>query len=88
MSACAAARRTCTESFRSRCWVQVINDYTELAERYLTQFDRKWLRTDSDQSERRLGSRDIESLANAANGVRIVRDKQMVPALLRPLSGL
>jgi hypothetical protein len=61
------------------CKVKGLNDYSALAERYVNDFDRKWLGVDPAPGEPLLGTADIQSLADLSNSVSIVRDMRLVP---------
>jgi hypothetical protein len=54
-------------------------EYGTLAERYVREFDAKWLRGGAAADERLLGSGDIQSLADLANSVEVVRTMRLVP---------
>jgi hypothetical protein len=56
-----------------------MSDYSALAERYVNEFDRKWLGADPAPGESLLGTADIQSLADLSNSVSIVRDMRLVP---------
>jgi hypothetical protein len=56
-----------------------LTDYSALAERYVNEFDRKWLGADPAPGEPLLGTADIQSLADLSNSVGIVRDMRLVP---------
>jgi hypothetical protein len=62
-------------------------EYGALAERYVREFDTKWLRGGASADERLLGSGDIQSLADLANSFEVVRTMRIAPitrdALLR-----
>jgi hypothetical protein len=62
-------------------------EYGALAERYVREFDSKWLRGGAPADERLVGSGDIQSLADLANSFEVVRTMQIAPitrdALLR-----
>jgi hypothetical protein len=62
-----------------RCKVKGMSDYSAFAERYVNEFDRKWLGADPAQGESLLGTADIQSLADLSNSVSIVRDMRLVP---------
>jgi len=62
-----------------RCKVKGMNDYSAFAERYVNEFDRKWLGADPAPGEPLLGTADIQSLADLSNSVSIVRDMRLVP---------
>jgi hypothetical protein len=61
------------------CKVKGLNDYSALAERYVNEFDRKWLGADPAPGEPLVGTADIQSLADLSNSVSIVRDMRLVP---------
>jgi hypothetical protein len=61
------------------CKVKGLNDYSAFAERYVNEFDRKWLGPDPVLGEPLLGTADIQSLADLSNSVSIVRDMRLVP---------
>ncbi|HVO48539.1 MAG TPA: hypothetical protein VMT29_19640 [Steroidobacteraceae bacterium] len=54
-------------------------EYGALAERYVRQFDRKWLRGGAPRDEALLGSADIQSLADLANSFNVVRSMRVMP---------
>jgi hypothetical protein len=62
-------------------------EYGTLAERYVREFDAKWLRGGAPADEPLVGSADIQSLADLANSFEVVRTMQVAPisrdALLR-----
>ncbi|MGE5217767.1 MAG: hypothetical protein ACM3SP_12265, partial [Chloroflexota bacterium] len=62
-------------------------EYGALAERYVREFDTKWLRGGASADEHLVGSGDIQSLADLANSFEVVRTMQIAPitrdALLR-----
>jgi hypothetical protein len=61
------------------CRVQGLIDYMEFAERYVTDFEAKWLRPDAQPGEALLGTADIQSLADLGSSVERVRDMRIVP---------
>jgi hypothetical protein len=61
------------------CKVKGLSDYSALAERYVNEFDRKWLGAGPAPAEPLMGSADIQSLADLSNSVNIVRDMRLVP---------
>jgi hypothetical protein len=72
-----------------RCKVKGMSDYTAFAERYVNEFDRKWLGADPGPGEPLLGTADIQSLADLSNSVSIVRDMRLVlvsPSMLMYLA--
>ena len=54
-------------------------EYGALAERYVRDFDGKWLRGDAQQSEPLMGSADIQSLADMGNSFAVVRSMRLAP---------
>jgi hypothetical protein len=54
-------------------------EYGTLAERYVREFDAKWLRGGAPADERLVGSGDIQSLADLVNSVEVVRTMRVVP---------
>jgi hypothetical protein len=62
-----------------RCKVKGMSDYSAFAERYVNEFDRKWLGADPAPGEPLLGTADIQSLADLNNSVSIVREMRLVP---------
>ena len=54
-------------------------EYGTLAERYVREFDAKWLRGGAPADERLVGSGDIQSLADLANSVEVVRTMRLMP---------
>jgi hypothetical protein len=64
-----------------------LREYGTLAERYVREFDTKWLRGGAPTGETLIGSADIQSLADLGNSFSVVQDMRIVPvtrdALLR-----
>ena len=56
-----------------------LHEYGRLAERYVREFDAKWLRGGARAEEPFLGSGDIQSLADLANGYEVVRTMRLAP---------
>ena len=54
-------------------------EYGTLAERYVREFDAKWLRGGAPADERLVGSGDIQSLADLGNSFEVVRTMQIAP---------
>jgi hypothetical protein len=68
--------------FSPRLWACRVNglvDYMAFAERYVGEFEAKWLRSRAESGEPMLGSADIQSLADLGNSVERVRDMRVVP---------
>jgi hypothetical protein len=58
---------------------QGLNEYGLLAERYVREFDGKWVRGQRPPGEPLLGSADIQSLADMGNSFSVVRTMQLLP---------
>ena len=56
-----------------------LNEYGTLAERYVRDFDGKWLRGGASESEALMGSADIQSLADMGNSFSVVRTMRLAP---------
>jgi hypothetical protein len=56
--------------------------YGELAQRYVREFDRKWVGGEAPTDEQLLGSPDIQSLADMGNSYEVVRDMRWIPFTL------
>ena len=55
-----------------------IFEYGRLGQSYVSQFDRKWVRGEP-QGEPLLGTADIQSLADIANSMKVVREMKPIP---------
>jgi len=56
-----------------------LREYGTLAERYVREFDGKWLRGGAAADEPLVGSADIQSLADLGNSFEVVRTMQIAP---------
>jgi hypothetical protein len=56
-----------------------LREYGALAERYVREFDAKWLRGGAPADEPLLGSGDIQSLADLGNSFEVVRTMRIAP---------
>jgi len=54
-------------------------EYGVLAERYVREFDAKWVRGGAPPEEALVGSADIQSLADMGNSFQVVREMRIVP---------
>jgi hypothetical protein len=63
-------------------------DYGLLAQRYVEQFEQKWILQDPSASKKLLGAADIQSLADLSNSYALVRDMRSVPFGLEDISRL
>ncbi len=68
-----------------KCRLDGLADYMVLAEDYVGQFDRKWVRT-SPRTEPILGTPDIQSLSDLSNSVQIVLKMRLVPSNMRAVT--
>jgi hypothetical protein len=60
-----------------------LGEYGMLANRYVQEFDRKWIRGSAPEGEALLGSGDIQSLADLGNSYAIVQEMRVVPFGIR-----
>jgi hypothetical protein len=77
--------------FSRKLWasrVKGLSDYGAFAERYVNEFDRKWLGAGPAPGESLLGTPDLQSLADLSDSVSIVRDMRLVPVSQRMLMHL
>jgi hypothetical protein len=56
-----------------------LREYGTLAERYVQEFDRKWLRGGAPVGEPLLGNADFQSLADLGNSYEVVRGMRLAP---------
>ena len=56
-----------------------LREYGTLAQRYVREFDGKWLRGGAPVDEPFIGSADIQSLADLGNSFEVVRGMRWVP---------
>jgi hypothetical protein len=56
-----------------------LREYGTLAERYVREFDAKWVRGGAPAGEALVGSADIQSLADLGNSYEVVRTMRMAP---------
>ena len=56
-----------------------LGEYGGLAQRYVREFDAKWLRGGPEPAEPLVGSADIQSLADLANSFQVIREIRFVP---------
>jgi hypothetical protein len=56
-----------------------LGEYGVLAQRYVREFDAKWLRGARDPNEPFVGSGDIQSLADLGNSFEVIRTMRLVP---------
>jgi hypothetical protein len=69
------------------CRVKGLSDYMGLAARYVGGFDRKWLGAGAPAEQDLLGTPDLQSLADLANSVAIVRNMRWIPVSPQLLAG-
>jgi hypothetical protein len=63
-------------------------EYGALAQRYVREFDVKWLRGGAPADEPLVGSGDIQSLADLANSFEVVRAMRLAPVAMQDILGL
>ena len=56
-----------------------LREYGTLAQRYVREFDRKWLRGGAPPDEPLVGSADIQSLADLGNSFEVVKEMRWAP---------
>ncbi len=56
-----------------------LREYGVLAQRYVREFDHKWLRGGAPADEPLLGSADIQSLADLGNSYSVINDMRLMP---------
>ena len=56
-----------------------LREYGALAQRYVREFDQKWLRGGARPDDALVGSADIQSLADLGNSFEVVRGMRAVP---------
>jgi hypothetical protein len=65
-----------------------LSEYGLLAQRYVADFQEKWIARRSARSEELLGTGDIQSLADLGNSYTVVQEMRIVPFGLRDISRL
>jgi len=65
-----------------------LREYGTLAERYVREFDAKWLRDGAPADEPFVGSADIQSLADLGNSYEVVRTMRIAPITRDAIVGL
>ena len=65
-----------------------LREYGTLAQRYVREFDTKWLRGAVAPDEPLVGSADVQSLADLANSFAVVRTMRVVPITRQAVIGL
>ena len=63
-------------------------DYGVLAQRYVSDFDRTWIKQDSTGHSELLGSSDIQSLADLSTSYDLIREMRPVPFGIQDISRL
>jgi hypothetical protein len=56
-----------------------LREYGGLAQRYVREYDQKWLRGGAPPDEQLLGSADIQSLADLGNSFEVVQGMKLAP---------
>lgn len=65
-----------------------LREYGTLAERYVREFDAKWLRGRAPADEPLIGSADLQSLADLGNSLEVVRTMRAAPIMKEDVLGL
>jgi len=65
-----------------------LREYGTLSQRYVQEFDAKWLRGETSVGEPFVGSADVQSLADLANSFEVVRTMRIVPVTREAVVGL
>jgi hypothetical protein len=65
-----------------------LQDYGQLASRYVQEFEGKWIHAGASGEEELLGSGDIQSLADLGNSYAVVQDTRLVPFRLKDATRL
>jgi hypothetical protein len=60
-------------------------EYGALAQRYVREFDTKWLRGGAPADEPLVGSGDVQSLADLANSFEVVRTMRLAPVAMQDI---
>jgi hypothetical protein len=63
-------------------------EYGQLAQEYVEEFDRKWVRRDPAPSDDLLGTGDIQSLADLGNSYSVITDMRSIPFKLADMTRL
>jgi hypothetical protein len=61
------------------CRFTGLSTYMDFASRYVNAFDRKWISNENKTSGPLLGTPDLQSLADLANSINIVRNMRVIP---------
>ena len=69
-----------------QCRITGLSEYMGMADRYVTAFDRKWIRDPNASGESQLGTADLQSLADLTNSVNVVRGMRLIPVGQRQLT--
>ncbi|MNT13682.1 hypothetical protein D3C72_1486610 [compost metagenome] len=64
---------------------QGMREVGTLAQQYVREFDRKWLRGGAPSAESFIGSTDIQSLADLGNSFQVVKEMKIVPFSTRTI---
>jgi hypothetical protein len=56
-----------------------LREYGTLAQRYVREFDAKWVHGDGSSDDELLGSGDVQSLADLGNSFAVIQDMRVVP---------
>jgi len=56
-----------------------LREYGVLAQRYVKEFDQKWIRGGAPEGEPLVGTADLQSLADLGNSFQVIREMRLVP---------
>jgi hypothetical protein len=65
-----------------------LGDYGRLANRYVQEFDEKWVEGSASADDELLGSGDIQSLADLGNSYTVIKEMRLVPFGLKDVARL
>jgi hypothetical protein len=65
-----------------------LREYGTLAERYVREFDNRWLRGGASAGEPLVGTPDIQSLADLANSFEVVKTMRIAPITTDAMIGV
>ena len=65
-----------------------LREHGALAQRYVREYDRKWLRGGASADELLVGNADIQSLADLGNSFEVLKDMRSVPFTVRTMLDL
>ena len=73
------AFREARSAVKAQAVLEHAREYGTLAARYVREFDTKWLRGDTNDTEPLIGSPDVQSLADMGNSYSVVSSMRSIP---------